>query len=387
MQRRRLDITVTALVWGNRDDVEKVKRNTESKVRKLILFRSTSHDQKMGCGKSKDEAATGNTIAKTKRQKSKHDRSSSQRREGENKGANPEEVQNREAETKHEIVANADSRESRDEKKIEPSGQEWINGTSSGDGMTVEAVISDGISGRTEYYSPNNKDGGNGERVKNRVEEKITMEGSDIVIFTIELSSLVTHFSDEGHKREGVLNSHEARLILTGGALCGASLAMGATAVNCHHSAVEILGLFEKHGAEVFAHEVATGNTIAKTKRQKSKHDRSSFHRREGENKGANPEAVQNREAKTKHEIVANADSREPGDEKKIEPNEQEWINGTSSGDGVTVGAIISNGISGRTEYYSTNSKDGGNGERVKNRVEEKVSIEYEIREIKNVCN
>ncbi|KAG5559940.1 hypothetical protein RHGRI_003287 [Rhododendron griersonianum] len=129
---------------------------------------------KMGCGKSKDEVATGNTIAKTKRQKSKHDdRSSSQRREGENKGANPEEAQNREAETKHEIVANADSRES---KKIEPNEQEWINGTSSGDGVTVEAVISDGISGRTEYYSPNSKDGGNGERVKNRVEEKVSIE-------------------------------------------------------------------------------------------------------------------------------------------------------------------------------------------------------------------
>ncbi|KAI8566104.1 hypothetical protein RHMOL_Rhmol02G0013500 [Rhododendron molle] len=130
----------------------------------------------MGCGKSKHEVATGNTIAKTKRQKSKHDRSSSQRHEGA-KGANPEEVQNREAETKHEIVTNADSRESGDEKKIEPSGQEWINGTcSSGDGMTVEAVISDGISGRTEYYSPNNKNGGHGERVTNRVEEKVSIE-------------------------------------------------------------------------------------------------------------------------------------------------------------------------------------------------------------------
>ncbi|KAG5559952.1 hypothetical protein RHGRI_003296 [Rhododendron griersonianum] len=142
-----------------------------------------------------------------------------------------------------------------------------------------------------------------------------------------------------------------------------------------------------KMGCGKSKHEVATGNTIAKTKRQKSKHDRSSSQRHEGENKGANPEEAQNREAETKHEIVANADSRESGDEKKIEPNEQEWINGTSSGDGMTVEAVISDGISGRTEYYSQHNKDGGNGERVKNRAEEKVSIEYEIREIKNVCN
>lgn len=126
----------------------------------------------MGCGKSKhDEVATKDTITKTKSPKSKHDRSSFQQHEGKIKGVDSEEVRKQEAVTNAGIVANAESKGLRDEKKRESNQQEW-NGISGDDHITVEAIISDGISGRTEYFSPNNKvGGGDGERLSNGVEE------------------------------------------------------------------------------------------------------------------------------------------------------------------------------------------------------------------------
>ncbi|GFZ21841.1 hypothetical protein Acr_29g0010030 [Actinidia rufa] len=98
----------------------------------------------MGCGESKHDVSTGNTIAKTKSQKSEDGSLVQQQQEENNNDANNKEV----GAKKDENGENEDSKEW-DEK--EEREREW---DSSGD--NVEAVISDGMSGKTLYYSPNN---------------------------------------------------------------------------------------------------------------------------------------------------------------------------------------------------------------------------------------
>ena len=122
----------------------------------------------MGCGESKHDVATGNTIAKTKGQESK-DGSSVQQQEENNNDANSKEVG---AQKENENGENEDSKEGDKKKERE---KEW---DSSGD--NVEAVISDGMSGKTVYYSPNNNNvndvSNDDERSNDGVEEKGSVE-------------------------------------------------------------------------------------------------------------------------------------------------------------------------------------------------------------------
>ncbi|XP_057467690.1 uncharacterized protein LOC130757067 [Actinidia eriantha] len=116
----------------------------------------------MGCGESKHDIATGNTITKTKGQKSKDGSSMQQQEEENDNDANSKEIG---AQKENEKDENEDSKEG-DEK-------EWH---SSGD--NVEAVISDGMSGKTVYYSPNNNKVNDASDDDERSNEGVEKKGS-----------------------------------------------------------------------------------------------------------------------------------------------------------------------------------------------------------------